>query len=396
MRSTKLNAPLLGLFWLGIQLVWGALLGISLQARSAELSGGNALASFGLIAAVGPVVAAIAQIASGAYSDARRKAGDDRARFYFIGAAVAAAGIVWFYLAPSYAQLFGAMMVIQLAMNFSIAAYQAAIPDFVPVPRQGNASAWMAALQSIGNATGALVASFVPSGLAVGLIIALALVVTAFATGLHVMRLPLREAVAEPLRISRTLVDLLISRALLFLGFYTLLFYLYYYVAQTLHVPEAQAKMHTGVLLLLFTVAGAIGAAIAARPADRFDRRFVAMAGAFVFAISLAVFVFVQSVMAIGFCAVAAGGAWGVMLTADWALGSALLPKNALATAMAIWNLALIVPQILAPSLTTAILHTFHLLQAQQSARTAFMIATIEVFAGGIWLLRLPAWRIQV
>lgn len=395
MRSAKLNPPLLGLFWLGIQLVWGALLGVSLQARSSELAPGTALQSFALIASTGPVIAAVAQIAAGVFSDARRRAGDDRARFYFIGAAVAAAGIIWFYLAPSFAQLFGATMLIQLAMNFSIAAYQAAIPDFVPVSRQGNASAWMAALQSAGNAAGALVASFVGPPLVTGIVIALALVITAIATALHVMRLPLREVHAEPLRVSRTLIDLLVSRALLFLGFYTLLDYLYFYVAQTLHATTPDTKMLTGVLLLLFTAAGAAGAAIAARPADRFDRRFVAMTGAIVFASSLTVFVFVHAFVAIAACAVLAGAAWGVMLTADWALGSALLPRNALATAMAVWNLALIVPQIIAPALTTVILRAFNILQSQQGAKTAFLIATIEVFAGALWLLRLPAWRVE-
>lgn len=394
MRSAKPSPPLLGVFWFGIQLVWGALLGVSLQARSSELAPSTALQSFALIASTGPIVAALAQIAAGVFSDARRRAGDDRARFYVVGAALAAAGIIWFYLAPSFAQLFAATMVIQLAMNVSIAAYQAAIPDFVPVSRQGNASGWMAASQSAGNAAGALAASLLGPPLLTGIVIALALAITAIATALHVMRLPLREVQAEPLRISRTLVDLLVSRALLFLGFYTLLDYLYFYVAQTLHATTPDAKTYTGVLLLLFTVAGILGAAIASRPADRYDRRFVAMTGAIVFAAALAVFVVVHAVVAIAACAILAGAAWGIMLTADWALGSALLPRSALATAMAIWNLALIVPQIVAPALTTVTLRAFNMLQSQQNAKTAFLLATIEVFAGALWLLRLPAWRV--
>ncbi|MBV9270964.1 MAG: MFS transporter [Candidatus Eremiobacteraeota bacterium] len=212
---------------------------------------------------------------------------------------------------------------------------------------------------------------------------------------MHVMRLPLRDVQTERLRISRTLVDLLVSRALLFLGFYTLLDYLDFYVAQALHQTAAQAKTHTGVLLLLFTIAGAIGAAFAARPADRYDRRYVAMTGALLFGAALTIFVYVEDFSAIATCAIVAGIAWGVMLTADWALGSALLPKSALATAMAIWNLALIVPQIAAPALTTAILGALHLLQSPQGVRTAFIAAAIEVIAGALWLLRLPAWRIE-
>lgn len=391
MRSSNVNPARLGVFWFGIQLVWGALLGVSLQARTTELAGANALAAFGLVASLGPIVAALSQLGAGAFSDARRGAGSTRVEFYYAGAALAAAGLLWFYRAPTFAQLVGAVLLVQLAMNVAIAAYQAAIPDTVPSDRAGAASGWMAAQQSLGNAAGAVLASFVPSPFALGALIAGVLLASAFVTGTHVARLPSGAARSQPMRMTRALWDLLISRALLFLGFYTLLDYLFFYISQT--VGANSAKTLTGIVLLTFTVAGAIGAALAARPADRRDPRHVAIAGGAGFAAVLIAFVFAKSFGVVLACGALGGIAWGVFLTADWAIGCALVPQQALATAMAVWNLALIVPQIVAPALTTGILRTFGLLHSPSATHAAFVLATFEVAGGGLWLLRLPAFR---
>lgn len=390
MQSRTHNPARLGLFWFGIQLVWGALLGVSLQARTTELTGANALSSFGLVASLGPVVAAVSQICAGMISDRLRAAGSKRVEFYYGGALIAGLALVWFYRASDFAQLVASVLVIQLAMNVAIAAYQAAIPDVVPADRSGAASAWMAGLQSLGNAAGAVLASFVASPLLLAASIGAILIACAVATGTHVAALPLRGVQQQPLRMTRALWDLLISRGLLFLGFYTLLDYLFFYVSQT--VGASSGKMFTGIVLLLFTVAGALGAAVAARPTDRRDPRFVAIAGGSVFAAVLIAFVLTNSLPVVLGCAVCAGAAWGVFLTADWAIGCALLPQQALATAMAIWNLALIVPQIVAPALTTGILRTFGLLHSADATHAAFVLATLEVLAGAAWLLRLPAF----
>lgn len=390
MQSRSVNPARLGVFWFGIQLVWGALLGVSLQARTTELAGANALSAFGLIASLGPVVAALSQIGAGMLSDKRRAAGSTRVEFYYAGAAVAAVGLMWFYEARSFAQLVGAVLLVQLAMNVAIAAYQAAIPDTVPSDRAGGASGWMAAQQSLGNAAGAVLASFVPSPFALGAIIAGALLACALATGTHVARFTLGAVPSQPLRMTRALWDLLISRGLLFLGFYTLLDYLFFYVSQT--VGASSAKTITGIVLLTFTVAGAIGAAFAARPADRRDTRHIAIVGAAGFACVLVAFVFAKSLAVVLACGALGGVAWGVFLTADWAIGCVLVPQQALATAMAVWNLALILPQVVAPALTTGILRTFGLLHSPEATHAAFLVATLEVIAGGLWLLRLPAF----
>jgi MFS family permease len=388
----------LALFWLGIQAVWGALLGISLQARSGALAGQNALAAYGTIAATGAVVAAIVQIAAGSLSDRQRVRGGKRLGFYAAGAVVASCGIAWFYLAPTFAQLIAAFAVVQVGMNVAMGAYQAVIPDFVADQQAGAASSWMAALQSLGNAVGAIVAAVVAEARLVAAALIALLLATCAASTLHLLNVPLRREPDEvPPRVrARTFIDLFVSRALVYVGFYTLLGYLYYYVRSVYvrgapEIRDLRLVVHeTGILILIFTVTGAIGAAIAARPSDRADKRLVASIGGGVFALALLAFIVLPPSIAMYAAIVAAGAAWGVFLVADWALACRIVPRNALARSMAIWNLAVVGPQIAAPLFTTVVLARIGAIASPDAARIAFALAVVETVCGIAWLWRLP------
>src|SRR5579872_1529700 len=145
-------------------------------------------------------VAAVTQIAIGIWSDRRRMHGSRRIEFYASGVAIAVPALAWFYLAPSLAQLVAALVVLQIGMNVAIGPYQAVIPDFVSERDLGKASSWMAALQSAGNACGALAAALIPNAGAVALILAAALIATCALTVMHVRALPLLAARSQPLR----------------------------------------------------------------------------------------------------------------------------------------------------------------------------------------------------
>jgi MFS family permease len=437
-RAERVAQPArLALFWLGIQAVWGALLGISLQARTHELTGANALASYGTIATLGALVAAVVQIASGALSDASR-ARIGRAPFYFAGALVAAAGIAWFYLAHDFSRLVAAFVVVQVGMNIAMGPYQAVIPDFVPASGRGMAAAWMAGMQGLGNAIGAVAASFLGNQM-LALTLVVLLGITCVATALHVRNLrnasaPLGESVQDdhvsapqfkgtpppaprpPLRgapqhgarhlvasealpeerrdtaasqvTTRALVDLFLSRAFVYAGFYTLLGYLFFYVGSILHATRVSTL--TGVLLLIFTLFNPLGALLAAKPSDRQDKRIVAAVGGALFVAALLIFIAVPSWPAVIAATLLAGVGWGIFLVADWALGCRMVPPIAAATAMALWNLAVVGPQIVAPSFTTLVLARTGNLSGPLAPRVALLLAACEVFTGIVWLMRLP------
>ena len=396
MKSTGMPSPAakpsrLALFWFGIQMVWGALLGVSLQARASELTGAHAIAAYGLLASSGAAVAAVVQIAIGIASDRRRVSGSRRLEFFAAGSVLAAAAVVWFYMASSFAQLVASVLALQIAMNVAIGPYQAVIPDFVAEEHMGTASSWMAALQSLGNAAGALVAALVANGRIAGFAIAGTLLASCAGTASHVRLLALRTVRKEKLQITQAFADLFISRTFIFLGFYTLLGYLFFYVR---HALGADVKTTTGVLILIVTAAAALGAVLAARPSSRIDQRALAAAGGVGFIAALVAFLFANGLAAIAGSAAWAGIAWGVFVTADWTLGCRFLPRHALATAMGVWNLAQILPQIVAPLIATAVLSALHALHSDSAARIAFVVAVFEVSAGVAWIWRLPAARV--
>ncbi|HMF28622.1 MAG TPA: hypothetical protein VKE42_07605, partial [Candidatus Cybelea sp.] len=176
----------LALFWLGIQAVWGALLGVSLQARTTELSSGNAQIATNELATAGAFVAAIVQILIGILADVRRRSGSRRIEFYAFGAIGGAIALVSFYDARTFAALTVAFIGLQATLNVAIGPYQAIIPDFIEGRRLGVASSWMAALQSAGNAIGALCASFITNARVLGASLSALLLTTFVVTATHV------------------------------------------------------------------------------------------------------------------------------------------------------------------------------------------------------------------
>ncbi len=381
----------LAFFWFGIQAVWGALLGLSLQSRSAEIGGTSAIALYSVLAVTGAGVAAAVQLGAGIWSDALARRGHGRTGFYVWGASASAVALLWFYGAHDVGQLVASVVVLQAGMNFAIGAYQAAVPDAVEPSRYGTASGWMAALQSAGNATGAALAALVLDTRVVAAALSAILLATCAATVAHVRRLPLRtSAAAERLVISRPFVDLFVSRALVYTGFYTLLGYLYFYVASLPRMEHLPVKTESGILILLFTVVGAVGATIAARPSDAADKRAVVTIGAGIVAAALGLFIGADSPAVAGVAALVAGIGWGIFLVADWALACRVLPPGALATTMAIWNLAVVGPQTAAPIIAGAVLLKSHLVDRQNGPRVAFTLAIAEIILGILWIWRLP------
>jgi MFS family permease len=374
--------------WFGVQLIWGAVLGISLQARCVQLAGDASLATFGLISASGAFAAAMTQLVVGPLSDMLRRRGRGRSAFYAAGALLGAVWVVVFYASGNVQALLWSFVALQLSLNLVIGPYQAIIPDTMPSARYGVASAWLAGLGSAGNACGAVLASLLGNARALGAVLAAGLLASAAVTLAHLRRVPLRPLPpVAPFAPTRTLIDLFVSRALVYLGFYTVLGYLYFFVASV----AADATRTTGLCVLLFTVVGALGALVAARPADRSDERVVVTIGGGVVAISVMLLAVVHTALALAPAIGLAGVGWGIFLCADWAFACRLLPPAALATTMALWNLAVVGPQMVAPLVATVLLTRLGTLHSSAGPRDALVLAGAEMLMGAFWIWRLPA-----
>ena len=379
----------LAALWFGLQFVWGAILAVSLQARVTALDPASAVAAYATIAACGALVGTLVQLAAGPLADRRFARTGSRAGFYAVGVAVAIPGIAALYLAPGFAGLVGGFVLLQIGMNVAIGPYQAIVPDYLPPERAGAASAWLGMFQPLGNSGGLLVAGFVHDDRIVAVLIALALAASWAVTASAVRTRRAIPPEPAPFRIDAAFRTLLISRTAINFGFYTLLGFLFFFVAQSLGIGGEGTRTTTALLFLTFTLANVAGAALAARPADRYDKRYVVLAANGLIVVALVALACAHG-LAIAFVAAAlAGIAWGAYFIADWALACTLLPRSGMASAMGIWNLAAAIPTILAPLFTAPLVERANRAIPGLGPRLAVALAALEFTIGALWLLRL-------
>jgi MFS family permease len=374
--------------WFGIQAVWSAILGVFLQSRVTEFAGAGDVRAYAWIAAGGALVAAIVQVMAGFWSDRHIAVSGHRRTFYITGIAVATLALLAFFGAPSLLTLIAAFVALQVGMNVAGGPYQAAIPDAIGEERTGDASGWMSVSSFAGSVTGLIVAATL-HGLLAALALIAALLGGAGVALSHLRALPPAVTRNVKLRVTPDILTILLSRSAINVGFYTLFGFLFFFVRESLRVSDARTM--TGLLFLAFTIAGVLGATLAGRAADRYDKRVVISIAAVAIGVAVGVFALAPNVPVAFAAAIASGCAWGAFFTADWALAFAVLPRGAMAAAMGIWNLAAALPQIVAPAITAPLVAAIDAHHAGAGPRVAFALVIVE-FAIGAALL----WRLRV
>jgi MFS family permease len=375
----------LGAFWFGIQVVWTSVLGVVLQDRATALAP-HAVNAYAALAATGALLAAVVQVVAGFASDRRRAHTGERRLFYALGVALAVPAIVALPLVQSLGWLWAAMLLLQLGMNLAGGPYQGIVGDYVAPDRVGRASSWMSVHQFSGSVVGLLLATRL-QGLPLGLALAACLAGGWLVTERHVARLPRIRDAAAPLRVDGNMWTVLLSRALINVGFYTLFGFLFFFVRESLGVADPRTT--TGILFLAFTIAGVFGAVVAGRPADRLDKRVVISVTCAAIAVAVGAFAAAPTFPVALVCAIGSGAAWGAFFTADWAIAYAVLPRAALASAMGVWNLAAAIPQVVAPAITAPLVDYYDARSAGLGPRVALVLVIVEFVIGTAWLWRL-------
>jgi MFS family permease len=389
-EASVADARRLGAFWFGIQVVWTAVLGVVLQDRATALAP-NPVLAYAALAAVGAGVASVVQVLAGIASDRMRGRAGDRRPFYRLGVLLAIPALVVLPAAASLPALWAATMLLQIGMNLAGGPYQAIVSDHIPPDRVGRASSWMSISQFSGSVVGILLTTQL-HGIALGAALAVCLAGALLVTDRYVGTLPpARDVPATPFRLDANVRTVLASRAFINLGFYTLFGFLFFFVRESLGVADARTT--TGILILAFTVSGVIGAALAGRPADRLDKRLVVTVACAAIAVSVGAFAAAPTVAVSLVCAIASGAAWGAFFTADWSIAYAVLPRDAMAKAMGVWNLALAVPQVAAPALTGPLVDALDARKHGLGPRVALICVIVEFAIGTVWLWRLRLSR---
>jgi len=391
MRARVSEAARLSFFWFGIQAVWGAILGVLLQARLVAIFGDAAAQKYALFAAAGAATAILAQVVASVLSDRAVARAQTRAPLYIVGTALAVIAIVVFLRATSAPELLAAYLAMQIGMNVAIAPYQAAVPEYLERSQQRAGSAWLAAMQSLGNAVGAVIAATATRALTVTLLPLL--LTAALVVGYRSLARVVDRRALEPgghTRLTRAHVDLFGSRAMIFLAFYTMLGYLYFWVLGSGLAHVATARTIAGAAIVVFTLAGIGGASLAARFGKHADLRFGAIAGVAAFASAIALYASSRGLVVLSVASIVGGLGWGAFLSADWALGARYVLPGSRALGFALWNLAVVLPQFFAPSLIGLLARIVRPGGAWATSRFAFGIAFCEVILGMLWLVRLP------
>jgi len=378
-------------FWFGIQVVWGAILAVALQSRVSEFAPFATIETYARVAAIGASVAMIVQLGVGPLCDRLRSEGRDRRAFLAAGLVVAVPSLWMFYAASSITSLTLSYYALQVGMNVAIGPYQAVISDYIVPEGRGRASAWMVVFRALGNGCGLLVAGFVGDVRAVALALAAALAAGYFVTIVPVLRVRPRPVGGMTLDVDARFRTLFASRGFINLAVYTFLSVLFPFAHEAMRI--AQPRTPIAVCFAAFTLCGVVGAAAAARPADRCDKRLVLTIAGMVIALCLAVLAAASDPAIAYVASCVAGCAWGAFFTAEWALATVVFPEDAMASAMAIWNVAATVPQIVAPLITVPLVDAFDARAQGLGPRGAIVLTIAELLLGTLWLRRLPPDR---
>ena len=341
----------------------------TLAIKIEELDPAGKETSLGLIAALGALVAIIANLLTGALSD-RTKSRLGRRRPWIIGGAlggVAALGITGF--APTLAVVAVGWALSQLFLNMVLAALQALLPDQVPLEQRARVSAVLGIAQQVSPVIGIGLALGVQSaGLGIANMLLIPGIVGAvlmIGLALFIRDVPHDEVGAFSLgafirsfSISRgkryDFAWTWFGRFFVILGFAVYTTYQPYFITDRLGVAKSDLVLQQLIALLIFAAALTLSAVLCGRASDRSGRRkpFVFGSAAIV-AVALAFLALTSTVPMFYLAAVVMGLGIGAYFAVDLALITVVLPDkdHTAAKDMGIFNIANSLPQSVAPAL---------------------------------------------
>ncbi|MEV6162087.1 MFS transporter [Streptomyces sp. NPDC052052] len=368
---------LLSLAQMGIVMAMTVGTQILLPSQVADIDPDHKEASLALVFAVGAVCTVIANPLFGALSDRTRSRLGRRRPWIIGGALVCAASLVFLAFQTTVAGLVVGWVVAQLSFTAALATAIATVPDQVPVPQRGKASALAGVGQLSGPLLGGVVATVLLTGVRAGfLAMAVLVLVLVLPFGL-VNRDPEHEderrfSLAEFARnfwinprrhpdfawawLSRLLITLTLAMGI---G------YLQYFLRDAVHYerlfPDSTVEKGVVVLVAVFTLSSVVPTLLAGWLSDRSGRRRPAVcAGGLTMAAAGVVLCLFTSWSAALVASGLLGAGYGMFVAVDQAMVTQLLPTDAdRAKDLGIVSLAnsasnMLGPVIAAPLVTSA------------------------------------------
>ncbi len=349
-----------------------------------------------LVTGVGALLALVGNPLFGRLSDRTRLASGRRRPWLVGGMGGGLVGLGVIAAAGSVPVVVVGWSIAQLSFNAALAAVVAVLPDRVPEAHRGRVSGILGGMLPVATVVGAALAQAVAPNLAlmlvvpgvVGLLATIWLVTQGEPDARHlgdVEPFTLREFFGSFVFDPKANPDFAwawLSRFLLFVGFAFILTYQAVILSQHLGAGDADLPKY----ILLSTVANAavVSSTVGGRLSDRIGRRkpFV-FAAAVLYAASMVLFVAAREPRDFVVAMAAAGVGYGLYLSTDLALVTAVLPDAEAAAAkdMGVFNIANALPQSLSPAVAPLILAVGA--TAGEKNWTALFVAAAVVILGG-------------
>lgn len=358
-------------YWFSTQYKWFILLFIVIPAQVEKLvPGGEKNAAWGFVYGIGAIWGVIGPAIFGGWSDRFDSKWGHRQPFIAAGALITVASLAFMMAANTIPLLVVGYFLLQLGEDVGQGPYAAMMPEIVPTEHAGRASAVMNMLQSASRLVSGLVflvlvwkaGAFLFGAVYIGIIIVQLL--GAGVTLYTVRDVRRQESVSElpqdPFW-QRWLAPwkdsdfrwVWFTRFLSTLAFAMVSNYFYYYLTdmfpnyQLFGLDLKDAKAGAITIVLAMSLMGVIGALIAAPLADSWGRKpLIYLSGLSIFAI-LVPFALLHSLTAVFLLSIPFGIAFGIYVSADWALATDILPdKNESGTQMGVWSMSVTSVQI--------------------------------------------------
>ncbi len=413
-------APPLGplvAYWLGISVMWGALITVVVPSLVADrVDPGVKSSAVALIAAVEAVVAIAVQPIAGSMSDRLRTRWGRRHPWIVAGVAVQTVVLLSLAIVPGYWLLLAVMVAVEIASNAAQGPYQGLLPDLVGVGQRGRASGMMGAAQLGGQIVGAAAAGLAAAAGAISLAIVFAAASVALGAAATVIGVrepdevdlpPIEEPTTKrPNPIvtwvataretlggvwGRDLLDrgdflwLLASRLAILMAAGTLQPFILFYLQDALGLGSSAGP-------LVAPIAGTVAftALVTALPAGNLTARYgrvrVVAVSAVIGAVGAVAFSVAPGYLALFPVAIPFGIALGAFLSADWALMADIVPAREAGRYLGVSNTATAGAALLAVAIAGPVADLVNGISFGLGYRAIFLLAAVE-FLVGAWCI---------